>query len=388
MTAKRQAILHIGHKKTGTTFIQNNFHANRAALLDAGVLYPLPEPNHSYALSGLFHDDHLEKAPSPRNRYVANPTRARRELDAELGSADWHTMMLSAESLAGFSRGELQQLSDWLGQHVASVQIIFVVRDPVDWAVSVAQQHLKTRGDVDALLNEPEPPRWSKIIGRFREVFGASAVTVVEYEELAAVRERFAARFALAAGLSTDAAAIVESGSEAVNESLSMEAALMLGRFNARVPERQDGRRNPARSGIEPKAFAGLPGGKFDLPHATRLKAHAQSRADVAFLAQEFGITRYGYPASEVAPSRYTEELSRPFIDALADRFISFQAQAMANRLLWDAERLRSRGNDAAAAAALDNAVARFPNDERVIRAKAMQAGGRAGRAGGKARQG
>lgn len=380
MRARRHAIVHIGHKKTGTTFIQNHFHANRTALLGAGVIYPFPEPNHSYALSGIFHDDQVEKAPSPRNRYASDRERARQALNAELRIADWHTMVLSAESLAGFSRGELKNLAGWLADHVDTTQIIFVVRDPVDWAVSVAQQHLKTRGDVEALLNEPEPPRWSRIIARFRETFGMRAVTVLEYEQLAAVREQFAARFALAAGLSMDVAAIVQSDSSAVNESLSMEAALMLGRYNARVPERLGGRRNPARSGFEPKAFVGLPGKKFDLPQAARVRAHAQSREDVAFLAREFGITRYSYPADDVAPSRYSEEVSPEFLEALADRLVRFQAQAMANRLLWDAERLRSRGNEAAAAAALGNAAARFPTDERVIRAMAGPAGSKAGR--------
>ncbi|OWK30939.1 hypothetical protein [Sphingomonas mucosissima] len=372
MRGKRHAIVHIGHKKTGTTFIQNHLHANRSALFDAGVIYPLPEPNHSYALSGIFHAGKVVKAPSPRVRYASDRKRAREALHSELCGADWHTMVLSAEAVAGFSPGELKDFAGWLAGHVDTTQIIFVVRDPVDWAVSVAQQRLKTRGEVEALLAEPEPPRWSKIITRFRETFGPRAVTVLEYEQLSAEREHFAARFACAAGLPANVAgALVGSDIGAVNESLSMEAALMLGRYNARVPQRIGGRRNPARSGMEPRAFFGLPGQKFDLPDAARRKAYVQSREDVAFLAQEFGITRYSYPASDLAPSRYTEEVSPEFLEALADRMVSLQAQAMANQLLWGADRLRYSGDDAAAAAAIDTAAARFPTDERVIRATA-----------------
>lgn len=369
MTVKRQAIVHIGHKKTGTTFIQNRFHANRAALRDAGVIYAFPEPNHSFAVSGLFHRDRAAKAPTPRDRYVSDRKAAFKALDAALSSAPWHSLVLSAEALTGFSLPELTRLCEWLAGYVDTVRIVYVVRDPVDWAVSAAQQHLKTRGDVEALLDRPEAPRWSQTITRFRQVFGARALTVLEYERLAAVRERFAARFALAAGLPASVATLLQGGGETVNESLSMEAALMLGRYNARVPERLEGGRNPARNGIEPRAFIGLPGQKFDLPQAARLRAYEQSRADAAFLAREFGITRYSYPVEAVPPSRYTEEVSPAFLDALADRLVALQAQAMANRLLGDVERLRNRGDEAAAAATLRRAAARFPTDERVIRA-------------------
>lgn len=380
MRAERRAILHIGHKKTGTTFIQNRFHASRAALRNAGLLYPLPEPNHSYALSGAFHREHVERTPALSSRYVADRDAALRALDAELAGADWHTLMLSAEAIAGFTPLELTRLSDWLRHYVTDVTIVFVVRDPVDWAVSVAQQRIKTRGDLDVVLSEPEPPRWSMIIERCRSVFGPEAVIVLEYEALAAVRDDFAARFARRVGLSCEVAALVEGSSDIANESLSMGAALMLGRYNARTLEPQGEGKRPARTGIEPRAFVGLPGGKFDLPQATRLKAYTQSRADVAFLAAAFGITRYDYPVGDLAPSRYSEEISPLFIEALADRLVGLQAQAMANHLLWDAERLRGRGKHAAAAAALDTAAARFPDDKSVIRAKAMYRGDIAGR--------
>ncbi|SEJ82996.1 hypothetical protein SAMN05428950_103378 [Sphingomonas sp. OV641] len=382
MRTERRAIVHIGHKKTGTTFIQNQFHASRSDLLDAGVIYPFPEPNHSFALSGLFHQRLGERAPSPRNRYVLDREGSLSAINEELQASEWHTLVLCAESLAGFSREELSAFSKWLTEFVDATQIVFVVRDPVDWAVSVAQQHLKTRGDVERLLNEPEAPRWSNIIRRFAEVFGRGAITVLEYERLAAVRERFAARFALAAGLSPSVAALLQGGSDAVNESLSMEAALLLGRYNARVPETEGGRRNPARSGIEPKAFAGLRGEKFDLPQAARLQAYAQSRDDVAFLAREFGITRYSYSISDIPPSRFTEEVSPAFLDALADRLVGLQGQAIANRLLADAERMRNRGNEAGAAAVLRNAAAQFPTDQRVMRALAAGKGGKGRRVG------
>ncbi|OWK28731.1 hypothetical protein [Sphingomonas dokdonensis] len=377
MRAKRQAIVHIGHKKTGTTFIQNQFFAARHDLRDAGVIYPFAEPNHSFALSGLFRSALMDRAPTPRDAYAADREGARAAVDADLRSVDWHTMVLSAEALTQFSRNELEALQAWLLDHVETIRIVFVVRDPVEWAASVAQQHLKTNGEVEALLHKPETPRWANIITRCRDVFGAQAVTVLEYERLAAEREQFSARFALAVDLPASVADLVQGREGGANESLSMEAALMLGRFNARVPERVGGRRNPARSGMETRAFAGLPGEKFDLPQDARLLAHAQSRDDVAFVAREFGITRYSYPAADVAPSRYTEAVSPAFLSAVANRLVALQGEAMTGRLLVDAERMRGDGDEAGAAAALNTAAARFPNDERVKRAVAMQRSGK-----------
>jgi hypothetical protein len=374
----RQAIVHIGHKKTGTSFIQRQFHHHRAALLEHGLLYPLREPNHSFALSGLFKRHNIAKAPSPIDRYVGSKEMALAAFDAELAAADWTHLMLSAESLSGFSRPELANLRDWLGRHVETVRIVFVVRDPVDWAVSVAQQYLKTRGDVETVLDEPEAVQWRKIVTRCRQTFGKAAVTVLEYEALAGDRARFAADFALAAGLPAAVAEPLCIAGESVNEAMSMEAALMLGRYNARVPQRIGDARNPGRSGAEPRIFAGLPGARFDLPDAARRKAYAQSRDDVAFLAREFGITRYSYPASEVAPSRYTESVSTEFLDALADRIVAINASDTAARMLLQAQRLRTKGDAAGADAAVRDAAHRFPRDKRVARelVRVQKAGG------------
>ena len=364
----RQAIVHIGHKKTGTSFIQRQFHQHRAALLEQGLLYPLREPNHSFALSGLFKRRNIAKAPSPIDRYIGAEEKALAAFDAELAAADWTHLMLSAESLSGFSRAELTGLREWLERHVETVRIVFVVRDPVDWAVSVAQQYLKTRGDVETVLAEPEAVQWRKIITRFRQTFGKAAVTVLEYEALAVDRVRFAADFALAAGLPEGVAAPLCIAGESVNESMSMEAALMLGRYNARVPQRVDGKRNPGRSGVEPRIFAGLPGARFDLPDAARRKAYADSRDDVGFVERAFGIKRYSYPASQVVASRYTEAVSTQFLDALADRIVAIDASDTAARMLLHAQRLRAKGDAAGADAAVRNAAHRFPLDKRVAR--------------------
>jgi hypothetical protein len=181
LNAAREAIVHIGHKKTGTSFIQHQFHRHRAALLEHKVLYPLREPNHSFALSGLFKRRNPARAPSPLDHYLGQGEQALAALDGELAAAKWTQLMLSGEALTGFSQRELFDLRDWLGRHVATVTIVLVVRDPVAWAVSVAQEHLKTRGDVEAVLTSPGAAKWREIAERFRRVFGADAVTVLEY---------------------------------------------------------------------------------------------------------------------------------------------------------------------------------------------------------------
>lgn len=372
MSIAREAIVHIGAHKTGTSFIQRRFHEHRVALREHGIVYPFDEPNHSYAMSGLFGRREQVQPPSPRDRYRLAPDAALRALDADLSGSDWTRLMISGEVLSTFSQPELEGLRDWLAGRVDTIRVVLVVRDPVDWAVSVAQELLKTRGDVAKVLATPSILPTRAIVRRVRAVFGAESLMVLEYERLALMRERFAARFAGAVGLSAPVAAMLRAGTKAgVNESLSMEAALMLGRYNARVPQQIEGVRNPARSGLEPGAFAGLPGARFDLPDAARRLAFERSRPEIAFLAQEFGIRRYGYPASRIAPSGYSEQVSAEFVDALADRLVSVSAAAAASRMLLEAQELRERGDHASAAALLRRAAGRFPRDRRIARALA-----------------
>ena len=371
MREGRTAIVHIGHKKTGTTAIQHQFDAHRAALLELGVFYPLDEANHSFALSALFRGRNRSLTSS----YLDDVAASRARIDAELAAAkDWSQLVFSAESVAGFSRAELTGLRDWLLTHVETVRIVFVIRDPVDWAVSVAQQHLKSRSDLDALLTTPEPVRWTQIIQRLRAVFGAEALTVLEYEQLAKVRERFAARFARAIGLPGDAAKVLLAEQPRVNESLSAEAAMLFARYNAAVPEWIDGARNPARSGVEMRAFAGLGGHRFDLPEAARRQAWAQSREDAAFVARELGITRYDYPESALTPGSYDGGLSPAFLDAVAARLVALNNEALAAQMLLVMMQARAKGDEAGAARMLAAAAERFPTDPRVVKEVARAA--------------
>ncbi len=363
----REAILHIGHKKTGTTAIQHAFSTNRAALLARGVLYPLDEANHSFALSGLFRGHNRAQPASGKELHVRSEDALRLRLEQELQDPSWSQLVFSAEVLAGFKAPQLTALRDWLAPQVDTIRVVFVLRDPVDWSVSVAQQHLKSHADIDALIADPEPVRWRRIVQRLRKVFGADALTLLEYEALAAVRERFVARFATAVGLPGKAAMILRDAQGQPNEALSAEAAAMLARFNARVPEEIEGKRNPARSGIETKAFTGLAGRRFDLPHAARQLAHERSREDVAFVAREFGITRYDYPASAVTPAQVAGAESQEFLDSVADRLAMLNNRAEAAQMLIAVYMARLAGRHDLADARLRNAVERFPTDDRVI---------------------
>jgi hypothetical protein len=191
---------------------------------------------------------------------------------------------------------------------------------------------------------------------------------VLEYERLAAVRERFAARFARAIGLPQGVPKVLIDDQVTINEALSAEAAAMLARINDIIPETIDGERNPARSGTELRAFLGLAGNRFDLPEETRRRAYAQSREDVAFVASEFGITRYDYPEDQLKPGRFTTEISERFLDSVADRLVALNNQAMSTQMLLSVYQLRAAGKPEAAAQALRAAAARFPLDRRIER--------------------
>lgn len=95
--------LHIGPHKTGTTAIQQWLLDNRAALLEAGIYYPVPEsegPGHALI------------AWDTRGRFIDQPSHARFEQAvAEAANAGASRLLLSAEDFSyGLYDGALERL--------------------------------------------------------------------------------------------------------------------------------------------------------------------------------------------------------------------------------------------------------------------------------------
>lgn len=367
----RRAIIHIGPKKTATSAIQSRLSRNRGVLASAGILYPGVGPNQATELSAMFcsvEPDHyrarrLSEDPERSVTSAANLAR----FDHSIWDGDWHTLILSAESMWEWPSEDIQRLAKWLGGFVDHHEILFTLRDPVGWAVSAAQQSCKSGPDANQILCEPLLARWQETTARFEAIFGAGSARALQFEDLVGHPQGPAAAFLDAAGLQ-HVSPMLEDEGESRNESLSWEAAMMMVALNQRRPFFIDDERNAKRSGAELNAFFGLAGQRFDLPDDIRRTIYEQSRADVAWAQARFGADRYDYPVERLAPGTNPDGVSAEFLTAVGDRLADMANEVRVLRSLLKAERLQAKGDIAGAEQTLRQAAAKFPDDRRIQR--------------------
>ena len=131
----RRAVIHIGIDKTGTTTLQQSLYAHRQALLARGILYPSIGANHSIYLSTLFRAQpphtlpRVEPSATTPEGIEAARKKFRDQLNDDL-DREWHTLVLSAESLCDAGPPTIARLQNFLAPHVADFLIVAYVRDP------------------------------------------------------------------------------------------------------------------------------------------------------------------------------------------------------------------------------------------------------------------
>ncbi|MEO0752576.1 MAG: hypothetical protein AAFY25_12325 [Pseudomonadota bacterium] len=133
----RRLVLHVGPHKTASTYIQENLTAARAALWDAGWLYPEDPVDNRSGHHGL------GRTPSD---YLAHDAPHRAVLDGWASAVEQsgHNMVLSTEELCRWGRDDLDRLADTLG--FTTYEVAYVIRDPLDlfpslWAEEVKHGH-------------------------------------------------------------------------------------------------------------------------------------------------------------------------------------------------------------------------------------------------------
>lgn len=364
----RRAILHIGPPKTGTSSIQASLSDSRLALARCGILYPGTFRDHSGALLALFRGG-AQNYVRARNRIDtpdASPMSPKRfaAVQEQLRGRDWHTLILSTEMMYGLKPPAMKQIKEWLDQYVDSYHLVAVMRDPIDWAVSYTQQRFKKEADVDAVLADPRTLNLQQTFTRWEDVLGAGHHQILAFEELIADPAGMAAGFLNRLGLA-DAAAVLSQNVTVQNESLSWEAAMMLAEVNKRRPFFVDGERNPARSGAELSAFVGVRGQRFDLTDAVRRQVFDETREDVAWVRDRFGITRYDYPAADLRPSSNANGISPEFVSALAERMADMANEIRIGQGLLLIAELRLDGRVEAAERMRRRYEAKFPAEAR-----------------------
>jgi hypothetical protein len=321
----KRAVVHIGTTKTGTKTIQRALFSARSKLLsDAGILYPSIAANQSTYLGTIFRDE------APRRVQLIDPDatdeesvarlgrKYRASLDADIASSDWHTLVISAESLSGFDAKAIARLIEWLTEYVSDISVVAYVRHPVDWTRSAVLQRLKAGETLDHLYNNLPRPGWRRRFTPWLDAVSLERFRLVSFDD-ALENDGIMATFCDAASLPRETLLSLAPAPHA-NESMSLEAALLLDSLNRQRPVFRDGKLSPERRWHGAHTIKSIPGNKFYLSAEHAAKARADSRPDLEWLNATFGTNFY----PDVFEDTQLEEPVRPntmpqaTVDALA----------------------------------------------------------------------
>lgn len=262
--------LHAGTNKTGTTSLQQTLAASRPFLAQNGYDYPRLDEGPEFNHHGLIYA--LKRSTDAFARTVAG---------FGAGAAE-RRLVLSSEVVQNLNLREKKEFVAGIIRPGEDVRVVVYLRHPVDWAASAAQQAIKMRSRTyDEVCREPpiypfraQLEQWAGVVGRERMV----------------VREF--ARDALVGGDVVDdvlhqigAAALIGGITRVkANESITAPAARALSEVCRLARERTQ----PAGLSLGPLLRMGGP--KFALPDWTVGYIQAATQADIAWLAERWGI--------------------------------------------------------------------------------------------------
>jgi len=143
--------LHIGSGKTGTTSIQEVFHANRKQLKEHGFVYPGPNPDHHLLFfasdappkdwARTYKGLEQQKLQAVLNNYFS-------KLRQDLKSDD--DQIISTEYLFFSNPEYVQNIASFLKDYFDQIIVYVFVREPVSFYRSHQQQILKARSYISS----------------------------------------------------------------------------------------------------------------------------------------------------------------------------------------------------------------------------------------------
>ena len=146
-----RVLLHVGTHKTGSTALQRFLHAHSAALLEHGVLYPLPftDGSHAHVLEDYLQPDQMPHR-YPNTAFMSKIAAVIRD------APQTQVMIVSSEELGLhlMHADRAQKLCEDLAAlpGVDSLEVIVYLRFPVaDYATSIVQQALKKQNSLEYL---------------------------------------------------------------------------------------------------------------------------------------------------------------------------------------------------------------------------------------------
>lgn len=229
MTAGRTLFLHIGHGKTGSSFLQSCFALSRSAMGEAGVAYPMPPEadraerggitsgNGAFLRSGVKSGVGAWLAATRLSRTRGNALVSNEDLFWALSGPGAKTRLAAIARRAGFTR----------------VEILLFIRDPFDHLPSFHQQRVKRGGFAGGIDQSARVYRHPLDVARFLELYEDQApfsVTLRNYS-----RRRAALRRVVENWIGLPHGALLMPEARVVNRGLSQGELELQRRLNRRL---------------------------------------------------------------------------------------------------------------------------------------------------------
>ena len=221
----RAVCLHVGHNKTGSTFLQSALALSGPALAAQGITYPIDPDKAEIARQGLFNGGNLRGQPGALAELIASgAARAGERLLISSESFFFHLMRDGPGFVA-----EYRAACPGMPLHV-----LLYIRDPLDHAVSQYHQRVKRGGYTgslgESLSSYAIPARAAEVITLLCEA-GAD-VQVLNYS-----RHRDSLLDTFAQWLDLPAGALTAPKAMQVNRSLSQAELVLQRAFNRHFGE-------------------------------------------------------------------------------------------------------------------------------------------------------
>lgn len=189
----KQVYIHIGLHKTGSTYIQKIFAANRDVLRAEGIHYP------ELGAEFLFGHHNFAWSYIPGHVFKGTDTFSQTAFLTALKKVDVENILISSEDFEFLERSHILALKQSLSDY--RTHVVMYVRNPVSALYSRWQESVK-HGDLTSLLdyyrktfNNPAPMNYALVADTWANVFGSNAMKIVIYDNLLAEESNIALYF-------------------------------------------------------------------------------------------------------------------------------------------------------------------------------------------------
>jgi hypothetical protein len=291
-----QLILHFGLPKTGTSAIQRALFEQRDKLLKHhNTLYPGQYENHFF-FQALFSKQpesllQIQRLNLENSKAIAHFVEEYRQsvLD-EIYRAKPHQIIISSEYFISMNVDELKAMHEFLKSIAEKITLFAYVRDPWSWALSLAQEHIRTgwwKKEVKVTYRDS----LQEIFGKFEKAFDMHS-TAAPYIQGSNIVTDFCKRFDL------NKLTPSTQNYKAVNDRMQTEAACVMLQLNQLYPvfdEHGNIIIDPARDWMS-EAIQRSPLSKTPLriSKSTAKEIYEKSKADIEFMEERyFGGRKY-----------------------------------------------------------------------------------------------